>query len=96
MHLPLREATSAAPPPSVSTTEDHPELSPHYLLDQLLSLLPPQDISVMLLNADWDRSGSGLLQLRICWRFAGTEDTSVESLPLLVTVRLLVEGIADE
>lgn len=72
-------------------------MSPHYWLDQLLSLLLPQDISVTLINADWDRSGSWLLQLRICWRFAGPKDTLGESLPLLVTVRFMeVDGVLDE
>lgn len=72
------------------------DASPHYNLDQLLSLLPPEEISISLINADWDRSGTWLLLLRICWRFAGPEDTSNESRALLITVRVLeVEGFAD-
>lgn len=72
----------------VAITEDQPHASPHYNLDQLLALVPPEDISVTSVGADWDRSGSWILLLPVCWRFSGPENTSHKSRALLISVRL--------
>lgn len=76
--------------------EDKPHASPYANLDQLLSMAAPEDIKVSILGADWDRSGSWILLLRLRWRYSDLEETSPENRALLVCVRLTeVEGFTD-